>query len=422
MTCDARLRPRYPPRWRTLCAVALGSALPAAHASLWSLERNVEARFEMNDNVALVPKPSGTVTTFAVSTALAVINQMENTGTRANLAVTALKQQGRAGNDRIDANLGLTQTFSDEVNSVSLSATYAQDFNNVVQNADVTVGRGKRRNSTLQASWSRSLTERLSVGTQLSTSRISYDEKVSSGDGFRNTAVSGGFTYRLTEVDTVTLQASRSDYRNSTGTNDSVTNDLSLGWSSALTERISASLRLGVYRTERTQRFKAFGEAYCPVQAELCLRGLIPTRRRIVNLRNDTATTGLLYSSGYNWQFDERTGLNFTSGRQQSPTGSGTVVRSSTLNLGLNHAFSETFSGTASYAQSRSSYEKLDGGGSAFQQSFGLSLNKQLTPELNLQFGAQMVRANNRGPNNSADSTSFSMALKYEWQKFDATR
>ncbi len=400
-----------------LCAVALGSVLPAAHASLWTLERNVEARFEMNDNIALVPKPSGTVTTFAVSTALAAIHQMENTSTRANLAVTALKQQGRAGNDRIDANLGLVHTFSDELNSITLSTLYAQDFNNVVQNADVTVGRGKRRNTLLQAAWSRSLTERLSVGTQLSTSRTSYDDKVSAGDGFRNTALAGGFTYRVTETDTVTLQASRSDYRNATGNNESTTHDLSFGWSSALSERVSASLRLGVYRTERSVKRT---REYCPAQLSLCLSGLVPVRT--ANVRFDTASNGLIYSSGYGWQFDERTGLSFTSGRQQTPTGSGTVVSSSTLNLGLNHAFSETFSGTASYAQSRSSYERQDGGGSAFQQSFGVSLNRQLSPELNLQFGAQMFRANNRGANNSAQSTSLSVALKYEWQKRDATR
>lgn len=400
-----------------MCAVALGGLSGAAHADLWTVDNSVQSRFELNDNVTLSKNSPGTVNTLSLSNNLNASRQLENSATRVNAAFSALRQHGPGGNDRIDGQIGLTQTLTDPLNNFSVSALYSQDFNNVVQDADVTVGRGQRRTRSLSASWSRSISELLTASSQISTSRTSYGQQVVGAEGFRNTGVSANLSYLLTEVDSLTLQLSHSEYRAEASANHSQTNDISIGLSRSLSEQVSASLSLGVYRTESSTVRSGLA---CPLDISLCFAGLVPFILVQDNVRS--GANGLQYSSTYNYRFDERSAFSFTSGTQQTPSGAGAVTRGQTLNLGATHAFSETLNGSMGYALSRSKFQGTSLDGTASQRSFSMAISKLLAPELSVQAAYQWAQANNVGAGNTAQSHSISVSLKYDWSKLDVTR
>lgn len=399
------------------CTAALGCLCVGARAEQWTVEDSTQSRLEWNDNVTLSKNSPGTVNTLSLSNTLNAARLLENSTTRFNSAFNALRQRGRGGNDRIDGQVGLTQTLTDTLNSFSVSGLYSQDFNNVVQDADVTVGRGLRRTRSLSASWSRAISERLSASTQLSTSRTSYGRQVSGAAGFTNDGVSAGLSYRLTETDTLILQLSHSAYRVASSPNRSQTNFVSVGLSRALTEQVSASLDLGIYRTESSTQQSRIA---CPLQISLCRAGLVPYV--LVHSQADTAANGLQYTSTYNYRFDERSSFSFATGTQQTPSGAGTVTRGQTLTVGASHAFSETLNGSMGYALSRSKFQGTGTGGTAAQRSFSMSISKQFAPELSVQAAYQWAQSNSVGAGNTAQSNSVSVSLKYDWAKLDETR
>ena len=399
------------------CTAALGCLSGAARAEQWTVEDSIQSRLEWNDNVTLSKNSPGNVNTLSLSNTLNAARQLENSATRVNAAFNALRQRGNGGNDRIDGQIALTQTLNDVLNNFSVSGGYSQDFNNVVQDADVTVGRGTRRTRSLSASWSRAITELLSASTQLSSSRTSYGEQVSGAAGFTNSSVVAGMSYRLTETDTLSVQLSHSEYRVAASPNRSQTNYVSIGLSRALSERVSASLDLGLYRTESSVQQSRIA---CPLQISLCRAGLLPYI--LVQGQADSGANGLQYNSTYNYRFDESSSLSFSSGTQQTPSGAGTVTRGQTLNLGASRAFSETLTGSMGYALSRSKFQGTGARGTAAQRSFSISISKQFAPQLSLQAGYQWAQSNNVGADNTAQSNSFSVSLKYDWAKLDETR
>lgn len=405
-----------------LCSAALAGigATSTACAESYSIESSSNVSVEANDNLNLQPHPAGTVRTLAVSTTVGASRRAENSATLLNATVTALQQWGRGGNDRIDGGIGVTQSFNDALNTVSASVQYSQDFNNTVQNADVTVNPGQRRTTTVSANWGRALTERLSANTQVSASQTSYGQQTSAvvaSNNFRNASVSAGLSYAVTEIDTVSVQTSHSDYRAVGGGNRSSTNEVSVSASHVLGERSSASLQLGVYQTDNSSPRIRF---VCPTALLLCELGLVP----LIQIRDQATTsgTGLSYGATYRYQFGETSSLSLSLGSQQSPSGAGGVVQNKSLSLNFGHSFSETLNGALSFALSRSTSQALVLSQRSQRKTVALSLSKQLSRDLSLQSNYQWTEGNNAGGTDTAQSNSIGVALKYDWPTFQASR
>jgi hypothetical protein len=401
-------------RWFALGAVALGS--PGAQAEQWTIDNSFATRYESNDNTALAPVSPGTMNTLSLSTALAASRKTENSATRVNASVASLREQGPGAQSHVDGQLGLAQSLSDPLNSFTLGTQYQQDFNDGIANADIVVGRGRRRTRTASGGWSRSLAERLSANVQLSEERTAYGLSASNAVDYRNTVLSTGLSYRLTEADTLSLDANRSDYR--TDTNRSTTDQISLGWSRVLTERNSLSLSLGVYRTQ-TETLRS--HRVCPLAASFCDVGFV----QFIVVTESVGTTGqgLQFSVSDRHQLDETTDVSFGAARQQVPSGAGVVVRSDTLNASLNRSFSPLLNGTVGYAQTRSTYLGLAGEPARpAQQNLSISLARQLATDLSLQAGYQFSHAEGAAAGQGGRSHSVNVSLKFDWPKFDAAR
>lgn len=397
-----------------LCSLILMAAPLEACADLWTVENSVSSRIESNDSIAFSTGSSGTLYTLSLTDTFAASRQMENSASRLNAQATAVREFD-PGQDRIDGQIGWTQSFNDPLNSATLALLYAQDFNNLVQTADVTQGRGRRRTATLNAAWTRALTERFNASAQASADRTDYDQQSSDGTDFRNAALSGSLSYRLTEVDTLSVKAGRSEYLTRPDTNRATTGDLNASLSRVLSDRHSASIGLGYYRTTSSGSQSRLA---CPVQVSLCSLGLVPYLA--VTERAESTRSGLQYSVTDTFRFDETSDLAFSAGRQQSPSGAGVVVSSDTVKASVNHAFSETSTGTLSYVQSRSTYLQGEDFVRPQQRTLSASLSRQWSPSLRVQAGYQRTHEN--GPGTRARSNRLSLTAQYEWPRIEATR
>ena len=412
MTLVARRRARRRAAW----ALALALAPLAARGEWWTVENSIETRFESNDNVYLTARTSPHVNTLSVSDTFEAARRTENSATRATLAGTALRSIGGGGIERVDGRLGLTQTLSDPLNVFRASAVYAQDFNDSAQSADVTLGRGRRRTTTVDASWSRNLTERLRADTQLAFVRTGYGRGLVGGVDYDDASASAGIDYRLSEIDSINVRGGHSRYRTRNDERSSATDDISVGASRALSDRGSIALSVGAYRT----RFRSDRSGIaCPLDASFCDAGLVrPVPFSVVQ---QSASQGLQFSASYRYRFDERTDLSFSAGRRQAPSGGGSVVTNSTLNASVERSFSETLRGTLSYAGSQSRFD-AGGAGRYGQQVLALVVARQLAPDASVVATYQRTRAELLGTGASASSNSVSVSLKYEWPRFDASR
>ena len=397
------------------CTVLLSLTALDARADQWSFENMLSSRLEVNDNISLVKNPpKGTVNSLFLSTAFKAARSQENASTAINGTLTKVLE---AGNDRFDGAFGLIQTLNDEVNSWSVGANFTQDFNNQVSTADVAVGQGQRRSGAINASWSRQLSERLSVGTSASLSGTAFGTTLSGATDFRDVSVSANVSYRLTEISSLTLQGTHAIFKSAGGANESVTNDFSLGLTRAISEQTSTSLSLGAFTSEQDSQGIQF---VCPLPVAFCDAGLVQFVP--VTVKSRTTGTGLTFTSTYSHQFDEVTGLTFSSSSKQIPSGAGTLQRGDSLNLGVSRALSETENASASYAYSRSRAigAKLDG--ASVQQSLSFGYTRQLTSDLSFNSGYVWTQANNVGADNTARSNALSISLQYGWPKIQAAR
>ena len=371
----------------------------SAHAGQWSIESSVSSTLSSNDNINLAPQSTGTVNSLNLSGSLNASRKVEDMSTVLGLSTTRVAQWGdsnssNGGGDRFDGNASLSQSLTIERNTFSVNAGYTQDFNNNVQTADVAVAPGQRRSSTYGASWSHSLTERLSTSLTVSSQRSWYSQAAPGTINFTNGSWGGGLNYLLTEIDTLNLNWSTSEYRPDTGGDQSTTEQWSIGISRQWSELWSSQLSVGKYSTSRSLQ---------------------------------PSSSGLQYSTSHSFAFDESTSLSFSSSRGEQPSGSGDVLLNESVSLAASYGFTETLSGGLSYNLSNSSGQLGVSAGGVFQgeskqRSYGATLSKQLTPDVSLGLSYLLNQADNVGASSSAHANTVSISLTYNFPTVTASR
>ena len=381
-----------------ICLAATLAPAFSANAGQWSVESSVSSSLNSNDNINLAPQSTGTVNSLNLSGSLNASRKVEDMSTVLGLSTTRVAQWGDSnaggGGDRFDGNASLSQSVTIERNTFSVNAGYSQDFNNNVQTADVAVAPGQRRTANYGASWSHSLTERLSTLLTVSSQRSWYSQAAPGTVNFTNGSWGGGLNYLLTEIDTLSLNLSTSEYRPDTGGDQSTTEQWSIGISRQWSEQWSSQLSAGKYRTSRS---------------------LQPT------------SSGLQYSTSHSFAFDESTSLSFSSSRGEQPSGAGEVLLNESVSLAANYGFTETMSGGVNYNLSKNTGQLGVNAAGLFQgdsrqRSYGATLSKQLSPDVSLGLSYLLTQADNVGASNSARSNTVSISLTYNFPTVTASR
>jgi hypothetical protein len=392
--------------------VALALLAPGARADHWVLESSLLTRLEANDNVNLVPHSPGIVNTLSVSTNLSAAREVESASTRANLALTALHQVGPGAQDRVDGQMGLSQVLNEMRHTWNAQAAYRQDFNNTVVNSDVGVGYGRRRETQVSGGWSYALSERLSAGVQASFGQTTYG--VPGAENFRTEGIGANGSWLMNERVALSARIGHVRFRTLDGSSTSTTDDANIGWTRSFSELGSGSVSVGVYRTTQTTLHQALA---CPLPVLLCTSGIVPFVP--VTVQAEFATHGVQFSASYRFQLDERSSVGFSAARLQQPSGVGAVLRNDSITASANRGLSPVLDGSLSYAYSHSTSPLPGDPSPPPQQRVSAALFRRLGPDLALRASYDYTRAAPTSTSAIAQSNAIGVTLEYAWPHVD---
>lgn len=389
-------------------------------AAEWTLNNSFQTRLEANDNTQLGAQATAVVYTQSVSGSVSTARKTESTATRLDLGATAYLPNGSGDVNHANANLALNQSLADLLNQWEGGLSFQQDntYNTRSTVADVSLGRGTRRGLSLNLGWSRLIDERWSGGLRLGGQRTTYGSELNSATPFTNVTAGANLSYRWSELTALNGSVSQSDYRTlPAGSSRSQTQDWSVGASRALSETSSISVSVGSYRTRREAEVPV---VVCPLPLSFCRSGLVPFVVAVQTGRS--SDRGAQYSASGNWRVSERLEVGLSANRQQSPSGTGVVLRTDGLSASASMTWSPTLNGSMAVSQSRSSYLGVSDGPRPNLQGLTLSLSKVFSEDLSLGATYQWTRTSESRAGVGAQSHVASITLKYDWPKLSASR
>jgi hypothetical protein len=248
------------------------------------------------------------------------------------------------------------------------------------------LGSGTRTLFSIAPSYSHAVTERLSFNTSYGHSTITTQGGDASQQVDTQTgSLSGGFQYRLTEIDGVGVSVSQTSYSTTPATTDSDTRAVQLSWNRRWSEVTTLSAFVGVTRSDIQSRSS---QSICLLPVEFCLAGLFPFQV-LVNNQN-SSTTSPTYGFTFATQLSPRTAVSAAANRGIIPGASGSLQERTSVSLDLNHQFLERFSGGVEYVWATNALSGFGGNSpDSTLQTLGASLSYQLPDNWNLGAGAR---------------------------------
>jgi hypothetical protein len=253
-----------------------------AFSSEQSLEADVSARAEYNDNIFLTDQEHDAVTGLIITPSIAGV--IKEAHWEAKLAASLRINQYSDNNlDSNDQYFDLTGRYIAERNIFSLNVNHDLDSNLSSTSTDFGIV-GRRINRKMQSitpQYTRLLTERAALVLSYTYSDVDFLDAEDTGfTPYVTESISGSFIYDLTEKDKLTLSLTAIDYRSR---NDLVTYQLFVsraGVDHKFTETLSGDFSLGVSRrnstNRQTQTFDFFGRPITVTQVfDAKNRGLV---------------------------------------------------------------------------------------------------------------------------------------------------
>jgi hypothetical protein len=264
--------------------------------------------------------------------------------------------------------------------------------------------------------WSRALDERWSARLGVFSSSVRYGAEVSGAVDFDNQALTPALTWRASESDSLSLQATTSQFRPESNGLRSDTASLSLSWQRALGPSDALGLSLGGYRARSRGTFEALA---CPLPVVFCLQGLVPfatVTREVVATRS-----GVQAGANLTRRLDERRSLAAAASRQLSPSGTGAVVTEDQISLSADEVLSDRTTARAGGTVSRSTFDGVNGPGQARQYSAWFTLEHTLSEDLRITFEGRRAHGTATGAPGS-DGTRFAVTLRLQGPKTGIVR
>ncbi len=343
-----------PSRLLFCCSLFLATTVSAES---WFFEPSVSLRLGYDDNVRLsvADREDDLIRTMSASAAFGVRTEVSDVAF--TLQLDDSDYADLSDLDSSNQALDLSSSFRTERSLLRLNGYYKLDSTNTSELE--TTGRigqeSKRRVATsLSPSWSYDLTERLSTNLGYSYTDVIYeDAELTDLSDYREESLFATLSYRLSELNQVSATINGSTYEADKTGRENDTRGISLGFTGQLSETLSTSLSVGMQRSS-TRSLVAGGAVESTSDNSL------------------TLDIGLQKS----W---ERSSLNGTISMGESPSGSGTVLRTNQLGLGYSRQLSPrtTFSVNGSLVQNSSGGGLDDAGDDRLYLSVEPSLSWQ---------------------------------------------
>lgn len=374
--------------------MVIGAITPCALAAEWAIEPSVETRGSVTDNINLMPNVHDNVFGWTVAPNVVFARRTEATEVAGTARLGINRYPGNSDLDTDDATLSLTSQLRDERNTYGLSAAYIRD--STLQTELATTGivqaRKQRNLVSLSPSWNYSLTERASVFAQYRDDQVKYQAGAGLED-YTNRQATAGYQHLLSERSTATVSGSYNRYETDTGGTLTTSYGLSVGLTHSPVEPLTLGLGIGARRSDTT----------------------------ITNMATSkTSDDGLTFnaSADYKW---ERTHANVAASRDINPSGTGQVVQTDQLAIGIGHQFSERLSGNANAAYLLSRYIAGPGSDTEYinlNSSLGWNLDESWRAGAGYSFAYQRVKG---GPDSASANTIY-LSISYNWPKISISR
>lgn len=255
--------------------------------------------------------------------------------------------------NRNDPNIGLRWTRQDELNTFTLSGQYAQTSSRAyeLQQTGLVVADRTQTSKSLNAAWTRLLSERLSFNLGANYSNVIYSGSQSdqSGLGLNNYTTAGvttGLNYDLNETSAAFLTAGASVYSPSSSTLPvSHYQNLMLGYRKTASDTLQWTAQVGMARIEAESTNYAWQASLTGTYTGERLNSSITLGRLVTP---SGATGGFSNSNQVSWQADYELTARLKAGaqaswmRSQSEGGVGSIGQSNTKLIGLSLSYELT--------------------------------------------------------------------------------
>lgn len=401
------------PRWLMLVA-ALAVASPGySQSPPVTADYSVTVSEQFTDSHAF----SGQ-STFITSVNPTVVVRRDSEASKISLlgSVTSVNySNSRAAKDAVNFLLGFDGVFTRDLNTFRLDADLLRDsrFTSTPGSPDFQLARVQRTQFTINPSFIRSLTERFSVNVGAGYTSSAFDENLNGAlFDFTNERVSGGFQYRLSEVDTIGGTVSASRYRTDPESTSSDSTSFQGTWERRWTERLDTTVALGQTQTKtRTRRNTVICSSPNIID---CLLQIAPFVTVPVGTESDTSTPTWNLTSRY--RFAERSTLLASYGKDILPSAGGAVTTRELYAVSANHQFGERLSGSASYQRTESAFTGLPGvsAGTSTFESISLRMSYNLASDWTVD-GA-LTRSESTLPTGARVSHVAFVSLRKDWR------
>ena len=300
--------------------------LSAVWAAEWSLLPSIGVKGVYNSNLLLTPLPHDATYGFWVSPAAEFAGKTERLEVSSRIAADFVSYYGGEETHFFNVFFPLTLRYKTEKDLLDFSGGFIRD-NTLMSELQTTglVLRFTQRNQwTANPSWTRNITEKLSIQSGLQLSNTTYEDGLSLGlVDYQLFGGSGGLLYQMTERDQIQLTGS---YMNFHTTNAPAPFRASFpGVNLSLTHAFTETLTGTAYGGPR----------------------FVSSSTQTVSDNIKAQSTVWLFGASLTKKFEERTSIQVNMAREIVPSGFGLLFQTDRAGLTVAHELSETL--TASF-------------------------------------------------------------------------
>ena len=309
-----------------LIGLLCGVQLSTVWAAEWSLLPSIGVKGVYNSNLLLTPLPHDATYGFWVSPAAEFAGKTERLEVSSRIAADFVSYYGGVENQFTNILLPLTLGYKTEKDLLDFTGGFTRD--NTLMSELRTTGlvlRFTQRNQwTANPSWTRSITERLSVRSSFQLNDTTYENGLSLGlVDYQLFGGSGGLLYQLTEQDQIQLTGSYVNFH---------------------TTKAPTPLRAG-FPGVNLSLTHAFTDT---------LKGTVYAGPHFLSSATQTVSDNIkaqstiwLFGGNLTKKFNESTSIEVNMARDIVPSGFGLLFQTDRAGLTVSHDFSETL--TASF-------------------------------------------------------------------------
>lgn len=401
-----------------LVAVSVPSLCVAAE---WSAEPSVSLREDYNDNIQLTTFPHDSVWSTVVTPAVNFSRETDSDSLSAGARFSARRYSGSQITDRNDQYYTFSGSRNSEKNQWGLDASLTRDsVAGLVLN--------QRDYVTLNPSWVLSLDEKNSVRVDYQYEKSKYLEAANTSlVSYDNHSLSANWRYLFSERDEVSASVYSSNYKTSSGSRKSKTFGVQAQVKHKFSENITGLASLGRRATKTTVNELQCVDGFVVGtvaghtiwSCDLAVFGFPGTYQYVDKVDTDSGST---FTFSLN-QSTETSGMGAEFKRDVSPSGTGYLVETDSINFSANKKLTPNLTLQLNvYEKDERYFGNVSSSNNNRYYSVRPALKWRMTEWWTLDAGYGHASQKYKAATSSASSNAVYVNFTYSWPKISVSR